>query len=742
MSSNHSTTRKLAAILSLVSVALAPRVFGQRLFEHAQLPVDGNPGMIAAGDFDGDGRVDLATSNSHSGTVSVLLGTGRGFGAEAFRSMTPISLLGWTWDIAGGDLNSDGKTDLVVEQLHTTSAAVRFTALLSTGGGSFSPLLLPSPSFLFPIRATLADVNADGALDLVAVGHSFNQTSGALVTWPGAGDGTFSTPTTTSMGAMPSSLVVGDLDEDGRLDAAVGMATMNGLRLSPGDATGGFGNPSFVVAGDVPRSLVVGDFVVDGRLDLVAEFTSTSFGNSLCVLPALGGGAFGAPIVTASFGAGTNPNRLVVGDLDGDARADLIATLFVEGGIRGMRSQGDGTFAMQPVSPTGGGPYGAELSDLDGDGKLDAAVANDNTQNVTLLRGDGLGGFIDAPSASASTDPVSVCTGDWNADGFEDATVVCFSSSQLRLSLGNGTGALAITAPVIVGGGPCSVAAGDFNGDGILDVVTADALSHSLTVLHGNGTGWLLVTSTIPLGVSPTAVAVSDLDGDADVDLVATVHDPTTGTSQVKVALGFGSGYFAPPATFPTSTGTRGLGPMALTIASLNGDAAPDVVTADSVSGQISVLLGTGIGSFFTATTFAVGGMGDGPSSIATLDVDVNGTTDVVVSLPKTDRLAWLAGNGAGAFAAAVSMVAKSSSVNVIAADLDADGLSDLAVVGGDLAPFRNVGGGVFAPLNHYLAGANPVGLAPADFDGDGHVDLVVSSIGSDDVRVLVNQKP
>ncbi len=260
-----------------------------------------DPLSLAAGDFNGDGKPDLAVVNFQDNTVSILLGNGDG----TFQTHVdfPVGFLPRT--IATGDFNRDGKLDIAVAHGNfLTSFGI--TVLLGNGDGTFrSPVEYATPGPPLSIKA--AEVNNDGKLDLLIVNFSQDTVSVLL----GNGDGTFQKSVTYPTGGISAqALTVGDFNTDGKLDLAVVGAFGGAVLLGNGDGT--FLPPNFFDAEGF--SLATGDFDSDGKLDLVVP-GSLLFGN--------GDGTFRkepGPNAGAAF-AGS----LQTADLDRDGSTDIVA---------------------------------------------------------------------------------------------------------------------------------------------------------------------------------------------------------------------------------------------------------------------------------------------------------------------------------------------------------------------------------------------------------------------------------
>jgi hypothetical protein len=188
---------------------------GDGTFKLGATPVTGtNPGSVAAGDFNGDGNVDLAVANNGDNSVTILLGNGDGtFTAAA----SPATGSGPT-SVAVGDFNGDGKLDLAV----TNSGSNTVTILLGNGDGTFAVAASPATG-INPTSVTVGNFNGDGIADL-AVANNASNTVTILV---GNGDGTSTAAASPVSDSGPTSIIAGDFNGDGKTDLAVANATSN-----------------------------------------------------------------------------------------------------------------------------------------------------------------------------------------------------------------------------------------------------------------------------------------------------------------------------------------------------------------------------------------------------------------------------------------------------------------------------------------------------------------------------------
>jgi hypothetical protein len=282
-----------------------------------------DPNSVAVGDFNGDGKLDLVVANTFScgsncpySVVSVLLGNGDG----TFQAHKDYPGGYNLTSMAVGDFNGDGKLDLAVGDSPAAEHPSSVNVLLGNGDGSFQtfvPYILSSPgSITAPIGVAIGDLNGDGKADLVVT-----PLYATLQVLLGNGDGTFQTPVAygTHYARSP---VIGDFNGDGKLDVAFvdfttgyGTANRTGVLLGNGDGT--FGEELLSGTGSAPLGIAAGDFNRDGKLDLA---TADSAGNTTSVMLGNGDGSFQA---RADYDAQIAPSSIAVGDFNRDGKPDL-----------------------------------------------------------------------------------------------------------------------------------------------------------------------------------------------------------------------------------------------------------------------------------------------------------------------------------------------------------------------------------------------------------------------------------
>src|SRR5262249_47808781 len=180
------------------------------------------------------------------------------------------------------------------------------------------------------------------------------------------------------------------------------------------------------------------------------------------------------------------------------------------------------------------------------------------------------------------------------------------------------------------GSQPDSVAVADFNGDGVRDLAVANSYSNDVSVLLGNGDGSFQTGRNFGAGSFPTYVAGGDFNGDGVPDLVVTnAGTPPDYAGSVSVFLGKGDGSFQAAQSFGAGSYST-----SVAVGDLNGDGVPDLVVANAgmypdYAGSVSVLLGSGDGSFQTAQSLSAS---DRPRSVAVGDFNGDGGLDLAVA--------------------------------------------------------------------------------------------------------------
>ncbi len=284
-------------------------------------PAGHEPNDICIADFNGDGKLDLAIANHGKKHLTILLGDGRGGFKPAPGSPVTVLSRPHTHVVAAADFNKDGKLDLVTESWGENKVTVVF----GDGRGGFAP-----PGVQFAVgkmpyqRLRVADVNLDGNPDIITT----NLEGDNITVLLGDGKGSFQQAPGSPFpaGKTPFALAIADLNGDGKPDLAIGnwagqpeKGKGEGVTVMLGDGKGGFrvvaGSPFPTGAG--PARLAIGDVDGDGTPDIVvANYLS----RSVTILR----GHKGMFLAGATIPVGGHPQGIAVGDLNGDGKADIV----------------------------------------------------------------------------------------------------------------------------------------------------------------------------------------------------------------------------------------------------------------------------------------------------------------------------------------------------------------------------------------------------------------------------------
>jgi hypothetical protein len=537
-------------------------------FEQSLIPSGAktSQGRPAVGDFNGDGKLDVAVP-ANDNTVHILLGNGDGsfqpaVSVPAAPSGTQIS------DVAVGDFNGDGKADLAVSY-HDVNQVSGTSVVLGNGDGSFQAPVTSAMSQTQDLTGGMtlvADVNGDGIPDLVRACHV-----GVCVEL-GNGEGTFRAPfvyippVTVNIAPVVSSVTLGDFNGDGKLDIALAVEP-HYLVMLPGNGDGTFGTATLLYGADavLVDSVVAVDLDGDGKLDLAFFYRQDIRGigivGALSLLRGNGDGTFQAPLTLPGL-PGMDNAVLIAGDFNGDGQIDLAVQNVVVV---------IGSFSL-PVSyrviPTG--QNASVAGDFNGDGRLDLAGEDQLLDELHLL-------LQGSPTADfrGSVDPVyqTVVTGGTASypitvtgiDGF--GGTVAFSASGLP------AGATASFAPSTVTGSGATT---------LTITTTGTTPTGSYPLLLTGTSGSLTHSGAVTLNVGPAGMDFTDFAGAVQPSYrtitpgASTTYDISSSSINGfngSVNLSVGGLPAGATASFSPSAITGGSGASVLTVTTLSGSA-------------------------------------------------------------------------------------------------------------------------------------------------------------------------
>jgi FG-GAP-like repeat len=350
-----------------------------------------------------------------------------------------------------------------------------------------------------PSNVALADLNKDDRLDLIVASEARTVTviPGDKTDVPFRA----ATGRTLTLAESPGEMVLGDVNGDNRIDLALNSHDSYNVTLLLGDGNGGFApapnSPIVMKKGQHPHThgLGLGDLNGDGKLDLA---TVNNEDNDVSV--AFGDGRGGFTLAPRSpFAVGPSPYPLTLGDLNNDGRTDIVATTSATGRMRAQQlassraltlliADGREGFRRSEVPLRTGQPWFVAIGDLNGDRKADIVATHHEQNPLTILLGDGAGGFreTDGSPLDLGHNAWQIVLGDVNSDRHLD--VIAAAGDSIRVVLGDGRGSFtpAPQSPFATARGTWRLAVGDIDNDGKTDVVTSNTESNSVTVLFGN----------------------------------------------------------------------------------------------------------------------------------------------------------------------------------------------------------------------------------------------------------------
>ncbi len=759
--------------------------------------VGSNPAGLAIADLNGDGKLDIAVANYISNTVSVLPGNGDG----TFGGAVNFNVGSRPYTLVAANLNADNKLDLAVANYSSSNVSVlvnQGTPGAAIASGTFAAAVNYNSGGSNPYSLVAADFNGDGKLDLAVANSGNNKVS--VLLGNGDGTFQAATAWTLSGSAYPYSLTAGDFNGDGITDLVtannnasnVSVLLGNAVKLLPVDGTtgleSGYAQGSLTTSTDVDYYSWTGNagdnvyvaVEVPGNPsssgleyqieDAGGNVLTTFFGNSL-------GQGQSSPVTLAYTGTYlvkvspyynyTGPYRFRVTEAVPPVQ---VATTF-DGSVNSantptLANTSPGNLTAQVAGYIGQNDPNGEYYNL---GSVPAGTALNLTlsQPATSM----LGGVLNVYNSSGVNLTNNVTPGNSliytvpsgqsgtyyaNVTSVVPQSVGILAQYLLSIDVANITPPQ-ITANTLPAQGTTSRSLiNSFTltfSEGMNAASVNSTANYSLHDSHGNvyavslspnytsglTANYTLTNGSLPSGNYTFTVssAVTDRTGNAlpayTLSFTVFIASPGTATA-IVTPTSVGDGTVSVFNSYPIG----GSSPQYVVSAALRGAGHPlDVVTANSGSGTISVLLGNGDGSFQAPVTYTVG---SSPVAVAIGDLNGDGIPDIAVANQSSNTVSILYGNGDGTFQSAVSVTVGSSPDGLAIADLDGQHGNDLVVSnygGNNVSVLLNKGGGSFATAVNYTVGSNPAGLAIADLNGDGKLDIAVANYISNTVSVL-----
>jgi len=707
-------------------------------------PIGGGSRELVSGDFDGDGDLDLAVTEGDNMGNGQVLDVFRNQGDGTFVLGQALPTEKGPLGVAAGDFDGDGDLDLVVaihgRPLGSGTVVMRFA---NDGTGTFQRQQI-LPVAAAPYRVAAGDLDGDGLDDAVVVHESNALVSILLSTPTGFGQPLVFDMNNGSGGLWPCVDLV-DMDRDGDLDIAcadqgrfVFVPFLRGaVSLLENQGGGQFVRAADAVMGanaSPYRDLRSADLDGDGWPDLLGAETDGDWSYIL------GDGAGGFVVQPDGHGIPAGDETVAVAAFDADQDGDLDALVLNQHSLSFSvhRFQGGAPFTTPPAFKGADGDLDA--ADIDGDGDLDVAGGKGGPIVVTPNLGGGQFGPETYYTSKAFGGPRGVKLRDMDGDGFPDVLLGSLAGFNILVNQGNGTFGGAIQFPIGHCGGN-TIGAADLDGDGDLDIVLPESLgcpsySGPPRIYIGENQGGLQFNLTTFTSTFPSfTMEIVDLDGDGNLDLVLGQND------SVEVHLGNGDLTFQAPASWKVD-----FGPRAIVVADLNGDGIQDIATAnwgdqndDQIEETLGVLIGLGGLAFAPAVLLPANWSWDlgSTSGLAAGDVDRDGDVDLMLSNYDSGDVSLYRNPGDGNFSFPVRLGAGDKLTDILYADFDGDNVDDIVVSGAPRVTgsdsqwiflLKGLRGDPWDDLGQGLAGAR--GTPWLDLDGalvpGGTVDLDV----------------
>ncbi|MCK6447251.1 MAG: VCBS repeat-containing protein [Planctomycetes bacterium] len=622
-------------------------------------------------DVDRDGRLDVLTSGPNVGVAFA-----RGDGHGCFVPSGAFGVAGRV--LAIGDFDHDDAIDVAV------TAIDELQVYRGDGAGTFTPTVsLTTPPI--PADVEVADCNRDGHLDIVVL-------DGPRLSWhAGDGSGGFRAPVHSWFGsALLAEFELGDVDQDGFVDAAVRSKFDGVVYFLSGSASGRFTLESSVTVSPFAAKASLADVDRDGWLDYV-----WNAGASCGVR--FGAGAWTFVEEARAIGVGS-VHRPIVHDVDGDRLPDLVLAHAVTRSLAFVTQSSSRRFVSPRATKLTHSFDHVTSGDFDGDGDLDLAVSQVQYGGTTLLENDGFGDFVSTWHAWSSDRGVRAAA-DLQGDGRADLLCLDSSLKNLRVRLASGAGGFepATDSPLPFEGSDFQL--GDLDGDGHVDAVVLSSgfggLGRLMT-MQGDAYGLFAPNEVHAVPESSYSAQLGDFDSDGHVDVAVRRRSP--GVDEVRTWRNDGGGRLAPWTTWPAHQNQP-----SFAVGDVDGDHALDFVHFGS--GMLTVARGNGHGSFSELPSTSAPDLNE----LRLADVDGDGCSDVVLS--GNQGLAVLRARRDGRFDPPRSYRAGSAKY-ALAADVTGDGVVELACQSAvtELAVLRGVDA---APTTYCTAKVDSAGCEP-----------------------------
>ena len=751
----------------------------------------------AVGDLDGDGKPDVVVTNGVGDTsVFVFRNSGSGSTISFDNPLRFVTNYG-PYGVAIGDLDGDGKPDLAIA--NNGSNYITLYRNTSTPGsisfGNKTDLLINTN----PYGIAIGDLDKDGKAELVVSTEGGSSSLYVIKNVSTPGNFSFGSAVSYASLAGAFTLAIGDLDGDGYPDIAATGGNPDGVLILRNISTSGnllFDQPKSFEAGNYTVDVSIRDLDGDSKPELVAV---NRFGNSVSVLKNRSTIGYIDFETHVDFPVGDAPLIAAISDLDGDGRPDIITanssfdkisilrnmfadtlapvidSFYTNRAIRGTKLTILGKhFTGANVVQFGGVPAASFV--VDSSTGITAIVGRGASGDLTVTTNFGTAtdtGFIFkgpliyqyTPNHGAAGDTIQISgtnlTG-VSSVSFGSVTATSFSiqsDSVITAVLGTGaSGDVSLTSPngndslhgFAYGGVPVILSFSPLS-DTVDAVITITGMNFSASP-NDNIVYFGPVRAAVN-AASPSSLQVTVPAG-AAYNLITVTTNYLTAYSAMPFNVKFSGGdslmttnTFLPAGDFNT-----GNYPVSVAVSDLNQDGRPDLITANALSNNISILQNNGSGGNFSFVAHTEWNAGKGPRSIAVGDLNGDGKPDIVVANFNNGDSGTVSvfrntsQNGIISFDTATNIQTGNATLDVAIADINGDGRPDIIATSGNSAIFsifRNtsIGSGTltFAPKLDYFSFNHSDHMTIADLDNDGKPDIIISEFSNYEVDVYRN---